>query len=103
MPRGDKTGPNGNGPKTGRGLGYCTGNSFPGFENNATTYGRGNGFGRRNQFGGGYGRGNGYGRGMGFGFRNNSDSGIKEKTLVQNQINILKDQLEYLEKQLKEL
>ena len=101
MPRGDKTGPNGNGPKTGRGLGYCTGNNLPGFENSTATYGRGNGFG--NHFGNGYGRRNGYGRGMGFGFRNRMNDGVKEKTLVQNQINILKDQLENLEKQLKEL
>ena len=97
MPRGDKTGPNGNGPKTGRGLGYCTGNNLPGFENNITTYGRGNGFGRRNH------NGNGFGRGMGFGYRSGFDNGVKEKTLVQNEINILKDQLESLEKRLKEL
>jgi len=97
MPRGDKTGPNGNGPKTGRRLGYCTGNNLPGFENNIITYGRGNGFGRRNH------NGNGFGRGMGFGYRNGFDNGVKEKTLVQNEINILKDQLESLEKRLKEL
>jgi len=27
MPQGDRTGPNGAGPRTGRGLGYCTGNT----------------------------------------------------------------------------
>jgi len=31
MPRGDKTGPAGMGPMTGRGAGYCTGNAYPGF------------------------------------------------------------------------
>ncbi len=97
MPRGDKTGPNGKGSETGRRLGYCTGNNLPGFENNTTTYGKGNGFGRRNH------NGNGYGRGMRFGLVNIIDDGVKEKTLVQNQINILKDQLENLEKRLKEL
>jgi len=31
MPRGDKTGPAGMGPMTGRAAGYCTGNAYPGF------------------------------------------------------------------------
>ena len=31
MPRGDKTGPAGMGPMTGRAVGYCTGNAYPGF------------------------------------------------------------------------
>lgn len=30
---GDGTGPEGLGPKTGRGAGYCTGNSVPGYQN----------------------------------------------------------------------
>ena len=30
---GDGTGPEGLGPKTGRGAGYCTGNSIPGYQN----------------------------------------------------------------------
>lgn len=51
MPRGDRTGPAGAGPMTGRGMGICAGFNQPGF---AT--------------GGGCGRG--MGRGMGFGFRN---------------------------------
>ncbi|MHB1417218.1 MAG: DUF5320 domain-containing protein [Chloroflexota bacterium] len=33
MPRGDGTGPRGLGPQTGRGAGYCTGNSTPGWTN----------------------------------------------------------------------
>ena len=33
MPRGDRTGPQGKGPKTGRGLGLCTGNKKPGNQN----------------------------------------------------------------------
>ena len=108
MPRGDKTGPNGNGPKTGRALGYCVGNNEAGFENNANTYGRGNGngFGRGNQNR----NGNGGGRGMGYGFRHGATNftqevipNVKEKTLIENQINILKDQLESLEEKLKTL
>jgi len=58
MPRGDRTGPNGNGPMTGRRLGFCTGNDSPGFE---MTPG---GFFDRG--GRAYGRGFGYGRGMGY-------------------------------------
>lgn len=58
MPRGDRTGPDGWGPRTGRGLGYCSGYDTPGFTRG---YGRGisRGFGR------GYGRGYGRGRGPG--------------------------------------
>jgi hypothetical protein len=33
MPRGDRTGPAGMGPMTGRAAGYCTGNNTPGFMN----------------------------------------------------------------------
>jgi len=32
MPQGDKTGPEGKGPKTGRGLGYCSGSKEPGYK-----------------------------------------------------------------------
>ena len=50
MPAGDRTGPMGQGPMTGRGAGFCAGNNAPG-------YGRGRGF---NRF-----SGNSSGRGMG--------------------------------------
>ncbi len=64
MPRGDKTGPNGAGPMTGRGAGYCIGNEQPGFANQVgvSGYGRRGGQGLRRGAGGGRGRG---GRGMG--------------------------------------
>lgn len=93
MPRGDKTGPTGKGPMTGRGLGYCSGSNMPGFKNvgnaaNTSQYGtlysnrygakRGAGRGRskggagRNvntggcsSGGPGYGQGGGRGRGTG--------------------------------------
>ena len=51
MPRGDRTGPVGAGPRTGRGLGCCSGYDAPGFMHA--------GFG-----GGGFGAG--FGRGFGF-------------------------------------
>ncbi|MBN1540207.1 MAG: DUF5320 domain-containing protein [Candidatus Thermoplasmatota archaeon] len=45
MPRGDRTGPWGQGPLTGRGAGYCSGSGAPGYRNYAT-WGRGGGYGR---------------------------------------------------------
>ncbi len=62
MPFGDRTGPNGLGPMTGRGAGYCAGYSASGYANpvgGRGFYGRGAGFGR----GGGRGFGRGFGRG----------------------------------------
>ena len=52
MPRGNRTGPQGLGPRTGRELGYCGGYSTPGY-----TKGPGMGWGRS------YGGGRGWGRG----------------------------------------
>lgn len=59
MPAGDRTGPWGMGPRTGRGFGYCSGYAAPGYMNP----GPGMGFGR------GYGRGMGMGMGRGRRFR----------------------------------
>ena len=44
MPGGDRTGPEGYGPRTGRGLGYCSGYNSPGFAKGVPRGGRG--FGR---------------------------------------------------------
>lgn len=46
MPAGDNTGPEGMGPRTGRGAGYCAGNDAPGFAEPGFGYGRGRGRGR---------------------------------------------------------
>lgn len=55
MPGGDRTGPQGLGPKTGRAAGYCAGFPQPGCANPVhSDFGRGLGFGR----GGGRGRRN---------------------------------------------
>jgi len=40
MPRGDRTGPEGYGPLTGRGTGYCSGSTRPGFASWASWLGR---------------------------------------------------------------
>ncbi|AQQ70312.1 hypothetical protein SMSP2_00656 [Limihaloglobus sulfuriphilus] len=63
MPGFDRTGPMGQGPMTGRGLGLCTGAVRPG-----AGYGYGFGYGR------GYGRG--FGRGMGRGFGRGYGRGV---------------------------
>lgn len=57
MPRGDRTGPMGLGPRTGRAMGYCAGYSAPGFMNPGPGLGLARGFGRST----------GFGRGMAFG------------------------------------
>ncbi|HPR32261.1 MAG TPA: DUF5320 domain-containing protein [Prolixibacteraceae bacterium] len=69
MARGNKSGPMGQGPMTGRKLGYCAGYDSPGY-----TKGFGGGGGRGFGFGSGFGSGTGRGRGMGFGRRFASDS-----------------------------
>jgi len=64
MPWGDRTGPWGFGPRTGRGLGFCSGYSAPGYSN---PFSPGGGRWVMMGRGGGRGRGLGRGRGMGFG------------------------------------
>jgi len=46
MPWGDRTGPRGAGPMTGRAMGYCAGYPAPGYANPGFGFGRGRGFGR---------------------------------------------------------
>ncbi len=53
MPGGDRTGPMGMGPMTGRAAGYCAGYGVPGFMNSVPGRGFGMGFGRGRGFGGG--------------------------------------------------
>jgi hypothetical protein len=52
MPRGDQTGPNGQGAMTGRAMGYCAGYEAPGYANPCFNrgFGRGRGFARRARF-----------------------------------------------------
>ncbi|MCG6921705.1 MAG: DUF5320 domain-containing protein [Acidobacteriota bacterium] len=66
MPRGDRTGPAGLGPRTGWASGYCGGYDMPGYANPGPGRGRGWGFGQGR---GGFGRGRGFGgrwHGLGF-------------------------------------
>lgn len=107
MPFGDRTGPRGLGPMTGRGMGYCRGYSYPGYLNPA-----GRGWGR------------GWGRGLGWGWRRHgyypfggdfypdypsqapvSEENIlkREKEVLGGQLEMLKEELKEVEKRLKEL
>ena len=70
MPYGDRRGPMGYGPRTGRGAGYCSGYSTPGFMNpQVPRMGMGRGRGFLGRMGG---RGFGIGRGSRGGFRGGS-------------------------------
>ena len=87
MPRLDGTGPAGMGPMTGRGLGPCG-------------YGYGRGYGR--------GRGMGYGRGYGYGmpispWSYRQPTVAEEKTIVQDDVAALKEELKAAEERLSQL
>ena len=109
MPGGDRTGPAGMGPMTGRGAGYCAGYPAPGYANagfgRGFGRGRGGGWGRRNWF---YATGlTGWQRGA-YGYPTSgggmpyapafypSGSGLSR----EDEFNALKGQAEYLEESL---
>jgi len=114
MPWGDGTGPAGLGPMTGRAAGYCAGYSVPGYAN---PYGRG--LGR----GGGRGWGRGMGRGWGWGYApygyappvapwgppgtvapwGQSPTREQETEFLKDQQDLLKKQIEDIDKRLQEL
>jgi hypothetical protein len=77
MPRGDRTGPWGAGPMTGRAAGYCAGYSVPGFMNPIGGYGRGWGRGR------GRGSGRGWSRGFGRGWYTYPPSAVGQPAYPQ--------------------
>lgn len=100
MPSGDRTGPMGQGSRTGRMLGYCSGYDAPGFASN---------FGGR--MGRSFGFGRGRGRGNGFGWRNMAptdyieprQSSAKPEASREEQISMLKAQADSLSKTLKDI
>lgn len=114
MPRGDRSGPQGMGPKTGRAAGYCSGSGMPGYANPTAGGGFGMGFGRRR--GGGFGGG---GRGrrnrfyatgvpgrMGFGgeaapYRKSNPE--MEKQALKSQAVALQSELDLIRKRLAEV
>lgn len=99
MPRGDRTGPNGMGAMTGRGLGYCNGFATPGF-GKLSPRGMGRGY---------FGRGGGFGRGY-RNFRYPVDNypvaapdAKTQRTILENEIRLLNDQLAELKNRLSAL
>jgi hypothetical protein len=109
MPGGDRTGPMGAGPMTGRGAGFCGGSQMPGYANLGRC--RGRGFGRGRSFAGG-------GRG-GRGFRHMfyatglpgwaRDRGVgqagaeTERQWLEEQARIVAGELEQMRRRLTEL
>jgi len=96
MPRGDGTGPAGQGSMTGRAMGYCAGFNAPGFMN------------------GGFGRG--FGRGRGFAWRARAMQVMpiqqvqpvvatekQEKQFLEQELEVLKEETKEIEKRLKEI
>ncbi len=119
MPAGDRTGPSGMGPMTGRGMGYCAGNEAPGYASPAP--GRGGGLGRRGGFrrGGGFGLGNmfhatglpgrtGWGSPCGYGDPYNTgaqlvDSSESELDFLKREAMALKQRLEQVQERMDRL
>ena len=100
MPWGDGTGPNGAGPMTGRGLGYCAGYNSPGYTKGIPAGGRG------------FGRGGGFGRG--FRWRTRTVPLVspiqpavitekEEKQYLEQELDALKGEMKEIEKRLKDL
>lgn len=102
MPRGDRRGPDGRGPLTGRRAGYCAGENVPGYANEQVPpMGMGRGFGR----GGGRGRGRGGGRGWGRGrqgpYPDYVPPPVQAPVVAQDEVAYLEGAAESLEADLK--
>ena len=91
MPRGDRTGPMGAGPMTGRAAGFCAGNTAPGYAN----------------FGGGGGRGFGRGFGRGWGWPvagvGAPPTGDQELAVLKQQAQQLQADMELIQSRIQEL
>ncbi len=86
MPFGDGTGPMGQGPRTGRGFGYCSGHPHFGCMGP-----RGRGFGR------------GWRRGWGFPYSQQLPTEKEEKEMLQDDLEALKEETTAIEERIKEL
>ena len=110
MPGGDGTGPNGQGPMTGRALGFCAGFNAPGFMNP--------GFARVAGFRRGFGRGlrRGLGLGRGFAWRARFFQQLQpdfaepaviteseERQILQEELKALREEMQEIEARLKEI
>lgn len=100
MPGGDRTGPQGFGPMTGRAAGFCAGFPAPGYINSVGGRGMGMGMGYRRGMGrGGGGRGRGWGARADYGF---SGPAVQMPTAKQ-ELDSLKQQADFLQDSLKEI
>jgi len=107
MPFGDRTGPRGLGPRTGRGLGHCSGYPYPGYRN-PYGFGWGRGFGR------GFGRG--WGRDWGWPdwrdypyspaypyYSPEPPTPEEEKEMLNEDLKALREEMKAIEERIKEL
>lgn len=112
MPGGDRTGPLGMGPRTGRAAGFCVGNNAPGYTNQIA--GRGFNRGGRGFFGGGRGwRHWSFAAGLPFWVRSGgaypqfagptSISPKNELAYLKNESDAIKNSLEAINKRIVEL
>ena len=86
MPRGDRTGPSGEGPMTGRQLGYGAGFDSPGFTQGL-----------------GFGRGRGRGFGLGSGFRNRNFNRNIQPVSTGLELNQIREEVDFLKNSLTSL
>ncbi len=99
MPSGDRTGPVGQGPMTGRSSGFCSGYDTPGFAK-----GFGGGMGRGFRFGRGRGRGSGWGRNYSGDFAGLFPGFPWAHFITKDdEINMLKSRAEYLKRSQKDI
>ena len=95
MPQGNRRGPEGAGPMTGRAMGYCTGQTVPGYANRATGTGVGRGMGWRNA--------HGYGRGLRRRYFHPDESFEDLAPTKEEELHDLKTQAKRLERTLEEV
>lgn len=110
MPGGDRTGPIGNGPMTGRAAGFCAGFGAPGYVNPSPGFGRGLGRGWGRRVGRGF-----WGRGRGFWWRDDNlpdpsyhreypqPSKEEEKAYLENMVKGLEEEIKDMRNRIQEL
>lgn len=95
MPGGDRTGPRGMGPMTGRGAGYCSGNEVAGWQNRLV---------RANSFRGGFYRfGGPFKRGMGGYYRRGPITTPSQPVSLQSELEALEREKDLLSQRIEQL
>jgi len=101
MAGGDRTGPMGQGPVTGRRLGFCAGFDSPGYMKGPVG-GMGRGFGCGMGFGRGMARGRGFGRGWGYNYPSQGYPWTPSLSR-EDEIRLLKEEADSLKRSQKEV